>query len=84
MAYIEYAKVCTKHDLCNVLPTLLVAAVHALGLRSAWQTGDPLNHLRHLVRLKFHGALARDLASLILVRLTLRDNALSESEEPVR
>lgn len=76
--------VCTKQDICNVLPALLVAAIHALGLRSAWQTGDPLNHLRHLVRLKIDGALARDLASPISARLTLRDNALSESEEPVR
>lgn len=51
--------------------------------RCEWRQ-DPLNHLHHLVRLKFDGALARDLASPISARLALRDNALSESEEPVR
>lgn len=43
-------------------------------LQSAWQGRDPLDPLRHLVRLKFHGALARDLASPISARLSLRDN----------
>lgn len=78
------ANVFTEHDLCNVLSIInIISSSSRIRLQSAWQAGDPLSNLRHLVRLKFHSALARDLASPILARLILIDNlndALSETE----
>lgn len=48
-----------QHDLCNVLSIInIISGSSRIRLKSAWQAGDPLINLRHLVRLKFHGALA--------------------------
>lgn len=67
------AKVCAEYVTCLSIFNV-ISGSSDIRPQSAWQAGDPLDSLRHLVRLDFPGALARDLASPLPVRLVLKDN----------
>lgn len=62
---------CVIYHLCNIL---FISGSSGIRLQPSWPAGDPLKYLRHLVRLSFLGALARDLASPISASLAPKDN----------